>query len=353
MFGMIDYSEIHGKEDKYILIDVRSESEFADETITGAINIPILTDKEREIVGTTYVRESTEVAKDEGIEFASKRLPMMFSRIQEIIRENHGKKIVIFCARGGMRSGSVWGLLNGLGIRALKLRGGYKFYRAFVAEKLEEYSKEIKFIVLYGNTGIGKTEMLYELKDDGYDVLDLEGAANHRGSVLGGVGLGAIHSQKKFETLMYDELKNRKTNLVFTEGESRRIYKVIIPDCLWSILQSGERVYITADLESRADRLAKEYTAFENVAEEILIALEGIKKYASPENLQRYKDLVNEGDYKSVAMEMMEKYYDPKYNHGSNKENIKSRFHANTASEACVKLKVIYEEVKNSIESVE
>lgn len=350
MFGMIDYSEIHGKEDEYILIDVRSESEFAEETITGAINIPILTDKEREIVGTTYVRESTEVAKKQGIEFAAKRLPIIFEQIQDIIRNNHGKKIVIFCARGGMRSGSVWGLLNGLGMRAYKLRGGYKFYRAFVVEKLQEYSKEIKFIVLYGNTGIGKTEMLHQLKAEGYDILDLEGAANHRGSVLGGVGLGEMYSQKKFETLMYDELKNRKTNLIFTEGESRRIYKVIIPENLWSILQDGERVYITADLESRAERLVKEYTSFENVAEEILQALEGIKKYASPENLQRYKDLVIAGDYKSVAMEMMEKYYDPKYNHGSSKENIRSRFHANVTSEACEKLKVIYEEVKNSMD---
>lgn len=349
MFGIIDYEEIHGNEDKYILVDVRSESEFAEETITGAINIPILRDRERAIVGTTYVRESTDVAKKQGIEFAAARLPEIFTELQEIMRKNHGKKLVIFCARGGMRSGSVWGLLNGLGITAYKLKGGYKFYRAFVARKLEEYSKEVKFIVLYGNTGIGKTDMLLKLREDGYDVLDLEGAANHRGSVLGGVGLGDIYSQKKFETLMYDQLKKRKTNLVFTEGESRRIYKVIIPDNIWSILQSGQKVYITADLEARADRLVKEYTSFDNVQEEILTALEGIKKYASPENLQRYKDLVMEGDYHTVAMEMMKKYYDPKYNHGSDKEAIRERFHANTVDEACEKLKVLYELVKKEV----
>lgn len=349
MFGIIDYEEIHGNEENYILIDVRSESEFVQETITGAINIPILRDREREIVGTTYVRESTDVAKMQGIEFAAQRLPEIFTQIQDIMRKNHGKKLVIFCARGGMRSGSVWGLLNGLGITAHKLKGGYKNYRAFVAQKLEKYSKEVKFIVLYGNTGIGKTEMLFKLRDEGYDVLDLEGAANHRGSVLGGVGLGEIFTQKKFETLMYDQLKNRKSNLVFTEGESRRIYKVIIPDNIWSILQLGERVYITADLESRADRLVKEYTSFANVDEEILIALEGIKKYASPENLQRYKDLVMQGDYKTVAMEMMQKYYDPKYNHGSDKEAIRERFHSNTVDEACEKLKLIYEEVKGNL----
>ncbi|MGL4452627.1 MAG: tRNA 2-selenouridine(34) synthase MnmH [Sarcina sp.] len=350
MFGMINYEEIHGKEDEYIFVDVRSESEFEEETITGAINIPILTDEERATVGTTYVRESTDVAKMQGIEFAAKRLPGIFEKLQELIRNNHGKKLVIFCARGGMRSGSVWGLLNGLGITAYKLRGGYKFYRAFVTKKLEEYSKEVKFIVLYGNTGTGKTEMLHQLKDEGYDILDLEGAANHRGSVLGGVGLGNMYSQKKFETLMYDELKNRKSNLVLTEGESRRIYKVIIPEYMWKTLQEGEKVYITADLEARAERLVKEYTMFENVKEEILTALEGIKKYASPENLQRYRDLTIEGDYTTVAMEMMQKYYDPKYNHGSNKEEIRSRFHANTTEEGCNELRVIYESVKNELE---
>lgn len=347
MFGMIDYEEIHRNENEYILIDVRSESEFAQETITGAINIPILTDKEREIVGTTYVRESTDIAKKQGIEFAAARLPEIFSKLQKIIRENHGKKLVIFCARGGMRSGSVWGLLNGIGITTYKLRGGYKYYRSFVVKKLEKYSKEVKFIVLYGNTGIGKTEMLYKLKSVGYDVLDLEGAANHRGSVLGGVGLGDMYSQKKFETLMYDQLKNRKNNLIFTEGESRRIYKVIIPDEIWNVLQSGEKIYITADIEARANRLVKEYTSFENVEEEIINALDGIKKYASPENLERYKELVKEGDFKTVAIEMMQKYYDPKYNHGSNKEVIRERFHANTVDEACEKLKFIYDNIKS------
>ncbi|MGL5616193.1 MAG: tRNA 2-selenouridine(34) synthase MnmH [Sarcina sp.] len=346
MFGMVEFSEIYGNEKDYIFVDVRSESEFFEDAIEGAVNIPILLDKEREIVGTTYVRESVDKAKMQGIEFASKRLPFIFKEFQKLIKGNPHKKIVIYCARGGMRSGSIHGLLNSVGIHILKLKGGYKAYRGFITKKLEEYCNEVKFIVLYGNTGIGKTEILYKLKEKNYNILDIEKAANHRGSILGGVGLGDCHSQKKFETLIYNQLRDRNSNIVFAEGESRRLYKILITQCLWDSLHKGEKVYLTADLEVRAERLVKEYTAFETAGVEINQAIKVLGKHISEEKAKHYMDLVNSGEYKTVAMELMEKYYDPMYVFGTKKNEFCERFHIESVDSAVNKLIDLYDNLK-------
>ena len=146
MFGLISYEEIYGHEDEYIFIDVRSQKEAFEEPMIGSVNIPVLLNEERDVVGTLYVRESAEAAKEQGIEFISRRLPEIFKQVQELYRNKHGKKLVIFCARGGMRSGSLHSLLNSLGINCYKLEGGYKAYRSFIINKIEEFSKEIDFI---------------------------------------------------------------------------------------------------------------------------------------------------------------------------------------------------------------
>lgn len=346
MFGIIEYSEIYGNEEKYIFVDVRSESEFLEDAIEGSINIPILQDKEREIVGTTYVRDSVEKAKMQGIEFVSARLPLIFKEFQELIKANEDKKIVIYCARGGMRSGSIHSLLNSIGIHVLKLKGGYKAYRAFMVQKLEEYCNKVKFIVLYGNTGIGKTEILYRLKEKGYNILDIEKAANHRGSILGGVGLGDCHSQKKFETMVYNELRTRKNNIVFTEGESRRLHKILITQCLWDSLHRGKKIYLTADLETRAERLVKEYTAFDTAKDEINQAIGVLGKHISEEKANYYMELVKKGEYKKVAMELMEKYYDPMYVFGTKKNEFLDNFHIDSVEDAVNRLIKIYNDLK-------
>ena len=132
MFGLISYEEIYGHEDEYIFIDVRSQKEAFEEPMIGSVNIPVLLNEERDVVGTLYVRESAEAAKEQGIEFISRRLPEIFKQVQELYRNKHGKKLVIFCARGGMRSGSLHSLLNSLGINCYKLEGGYKAYRSCI-----------------------------------------------------------------------------------------------------------------------------------------------------------------------------------------------------------------------------
>ncbi|MEG0238220.1 MAG: tRNA 2-selenouridine(34) synthase MnmH [Clostridium sp.] len=316
MFNMIEYEEIDRIKDDYILIDVRSPKEFEEATIKGAINIPVLLDNERETVGTIYVRESTEEAKSVGISFISKRLPEIFNKIQELYIKNQGKKIVIFCSRGGMRSGSIHSLLYSLGLKVYKLKGGYKSYRRYINENLKKVNEDVKYIVLYGKTGVGKTVYLKKLKEMGYDILDLEGAANHRGSILGSVSLGNCSSQKAFETEIFEELKSRKSNLVLVEGESKRIGNTIIPDFIFKSMQNGIKVCIEDSLNNRSELLIKEYIKDQNSVDELMVCLDRLKRYLNDERVEGYKKLLLDGDYKTVCEELMVKYYDPLYSNG-------------------------------------
>ena len=144
MIKTIEFSQIDEK-DKYILIDVRSPGEFKTATIPGAVNVYLFDDEERKVIGTVYVQESVEKAKKLGMEAASKNLPIIYEKINQLQKEY--KNLIFFCARGGMRSGSLVSLLASLRVNALKLRGGYKGYRAYINDKLPKVMEEIKFIV--------------------------------------------------------------------------------------------------------------------------------------------------------------------------------------------------------------
>ncbi|WP_024615185.1 tRNA 2-selenouridine(34) synthase MnmH [Clostridium sp. Ade.TY] len=315
MFNIIDYEKI-ANDKNCIFVDVRSESEFKKSTIKGAINIPVLLDEERAEVGTLYVRKSVEEARSKGIECISKRLPEIFNKMQDLYKIRN-KKIIVFCSRGGMRSGSIYSLLYSLGIKVYKLRGGYKAYRNYINENFEKVNKDVKYIVLHGKTGVGKTEYLKALKEKGYDILDLEGAANHRGSFLGAVSLGGCNSQKKFETEIFEALKNRKSNLVFIEGESKRIGNVIIPDCVWNSMNNNSiRICIEDSIENRSNLLINEYINGEDSVKELIKALNNLKKYIGEKRIEEYKVLLEKGDYKTVCEELMVKYYDPLYSNG-------------------------------------
>lgn len=314
MFKTVDYSEL---KENYLIIDVRSPQEHKEASIPGAINIPIFDDEERKEIGYLYVNESVEKAKKVGIEAVSKKLPLIYEQISELDKKYD--KLILFCARGGMRSSSLCSLFSTLGMDTYKLSGGYKGYRKFINEQLIKVNENIKYIVVHGKTGVGKTELLKYLKEKDMDVLDLEEAANHRGSLLGNVGLGKGRSQKQFEALVYETIKNRKSNYVFVEGESKRIGNIIIPDYIYSSMEKGIHVLADADLDFRAGLIIKEYTNSENAVEEILLSLDSLERYISSKNIERYKDFVLKGEFEEVAKELMVKYYDPMYLNGINK----------------------------------
>ncbi|KMT20975.1 tRNA 2-selenouridine(34) synthase MnmH [Clostridium cylindrosporum] len=311
MIRTIDYKKIDDDEikDSYVIIDVRSPKEFRRATIPGAINIPIFSDEEREEIGTVYVKDSVEKAKHLGVIAASKKLPEIYDKIQKLQRKY--KMIIFFCERGGMRSSSLVSFLYTVGINSFKLLGGYKAYRGFINENLPRKVEQVRFIVLHGNTGVGKTKLLKRLSEEGFDILDLEGCANNRGSLFGDIGLGDENSQKYFESLVYNTLKKRKGNIVFVEAESKRIGHVIIPDYIYSLMKSGNHININADLSSRVANIMEDYV--HNNVDELIEHIDKLSKYISSKNIEKYKKEILDGKYKGVIEELMLKYYDPLY----------------------------------------
>lgn len=345
MFNMIEYHEI-ANEEKVIFIDVRSPKEFNEDCIYGAINIPVLLDEEREEVGTIYVQKSTEEAKSRGIELISKRLPYIFDEIQKLYTENRDKKIVIYCARGGMRSGSIHALLLSLGVKVYKLKQGYKGYRKYINDNLNNVLEDVNFIVLHGKTGTGKTKMLNTLEKEGYNVIDLELAANHRGSLLGSVGLGEQNSQKKFENIIFNKLKNRSDNRVFIEGESKRIGNIILPNSLWEKMKEGHQVLFEVSKELRTEILISEYTKNQKEVDELLLSLDALKKYMNETRVEAYKNQVKNGEFSEVAIELMEKYYDPLYNNSLKGISYYEIFEIENLNQGVNELKRIFENLK-------
>lgn len=313
MYKTTEYMNIDIDGD-YVLVDVRSNGEYEEFTIPGAINIPIFNNEERSRIGTIYKQESVDNAKRVGIQIVSSKLLELYEKFSEL--KNNHKEIIIFCERGGMRSSSLWSLFNSIGLRATKLEGGYKGYRAAVNENLPKLIEEVTFIMLHGHTGTGKTELLQLLEQKGLDVLDLEGYANHRGSLLGDVGLPGKVSQKKFDSLVFEKLRRRKTNYVLIEAESGRIGNIVIPQFMHNKMKQGIHILIEGSLDARAQRIVKEYIVNENSKQEILDALDKLGKYMGANKTEHIRELVQAEDFLEASRELMLIHYDPLYSKG-------------------------------------
>lgn len=326
MFKETEIEEIIDK--KVFYIDLRSVSEFNESHIEGAINLPILNDEERIIVGTLYDRGFTTEAKKKGVEFASYKLSYY---VNEIITLREKKEVVLYCSRGGFRSTVLFNLLKSLKIQVMKLKGGYKSYRKYVRNYLENEIEKIDFVTLDGLTGSGKTEILEELEKNNVDVLDLERLANHRGSVLGSVLKEEQPSQKTFENRIFETLRKRKKDIVFVEAESIRVGKLNVPKELFVKYQNGKRILINSNMEDRIKRLKKEYVKEND--EELIAAIENLRGLVKEERIEKYKLEIKNGEYEKVIEDLIKRYYDPKYKTSSKKyiETITSEDKIKTA----------------------
>ena len=289
----------------YILIDVRTPKEYKDSTLPGAINISLFSNEERAVVGRLYTKKSREEAVKQGLKFVSKKLP----KLLETVSKYKNKKLVIFCWRGGMRSSSLAGLLEGIGYDSKQLIGGYKAYRNYIIKSFKNYKIKPKLIVLNGLTGVGKTELIRQFTNS----LDLEGLAQHRSSILGSVGLNP-RSQKMFDSLLFQRLEElKRENFILIEGESRKIGKVQMPEFLYKALKKGVQIKIVRTFEERVKRLVKEYSVHkEELADKIKLMR---KNVGNDKKIKEWLKMLEENRFEELAGIILKEYYDPLYKH--------------------------------------
>ncbi|XXM71327.1 tRNA 2-selenouridine(34) synthase MnmH [Lysinibacillus sphaericus] len=314
MFKEISINELlSDQSNDYALVDVRSPSEYEEMTIPGSYNIPVFNDQERAEVGTLYKQVSKEAATDRGLELFSAKLPDFIKKFKEL----PGKKVV-YCWRGGMRSKSAATFLDLMGIETYRIIGGIRTYRHWVLDQLESIELKQEAYVLNGGTGTGKTEILHRLGQQGFPILDLEGLANHRGSVFGGLGLSP-HNQKTFDSLLVNEVKRLEHHpFVLFEAESKRVGKVLLPSFILNKKEQAIHIFIELPIEERVGHIMKEYRLHEH-HEDFVESFRKIKRRIhSPVANQIEKELKTR-NYETVLELLLTCYYDPRYKHTAEK----------------------------------
>ena len=297
-----------------VLIDVRSEGEFAEGTIPDAINICFLDDEARARVGTEYKQIGSDRAKRLGLELVSPRLSQMVQRYDQITAKD--KKVVLFCWRGGMRSKFVAQLLDMMGFEVYLVEGGYKAYRRHVNAYFNQALSQ-RAVVVHGLTGVGKTLLLRKLAENGLPVLDLEGLAVHRGSVFGKVGLPQSPTQKGFESLIFNALKESEPAGIFlVECESKRLGRLLVPTAVMESMKKGYKILLYSPLEVRVRRSLDEYTIGFDEEENINQLLEATKlleKYLGRKKVELLQKLIADGLMDKAVELLLVQYYDPLY----------------------------------------
>lgn len=289
-----------------VLIDVRTPAEFELGHIDGAFNLPLFSNEERAEVGTIYKQVGKNEAIERGLEFVGPRMADMVRRAKEL---SGGRKLFVYCWRGGMRSGSVAWLLTTAGLKACRLEGGYKAYRASFDSIVAKFEGKIK--IVGGPTGGGKSEVLHHMQRLGEQVLDLEGLANHKGSVFGGLGLGKQPTTETFINRIHNMLRTfDPTRTLWCEGESKAIGSVFIPESFNNLMLQSHYIYMDVPKEYRVARLVRDYGNFST--EELSIAFDKISKRLGPQNAKQAKEAVCAGDM-ATAVDIALSYYDKSY----------------------------------------
>ncbi|MDC3417252.1 tRNA 2-selenouridine(34) synthase MnmH [Aquibacillus salsiterrae] len=330
------------QEKSVMLIDVRSPSEYNHSTIPGSINIPVFSDDERAEIGTIYKQVSQEAAKERGLEIVSQKLPSFIKQFKQLPPQ----KKVVFCWRGGMRSKTAATVVDLMGIPVARLEGGMRSFRQLVVSSFENYDLPTKTYSLNGYTGSGKTVILHHLENQGYPVIDLEGMANHRGSIFGEIGLEP-YNQTTFESLLFARLQelDQSPYLIF-EAESRRIGKTIIPDFLLKQKEKGIQIHLFIPLEERVKNILDDYQPW-NHLEECIHAFSLIKKRIHTPIASEIETALQSENYEKAVRYLLEYYYDPRYNHTMNQypSNQHVDIEAKDTEEAIKKIKAVLEAI--------
>lgn len=294
------------------VVDVRSPSEYGKGHIPGAYNIPLFSDKEREIVGTAFKKEGRGKAILKGLELSGEH---MHTKLAEALKVAKDNKLLIHCWRGGMRSESMAWLFSLGDIEAEILEGGYKSYRHHILDLL---ARKRKTIILGGMTGSSKTHILRKINKMGHQFIDLENIANHKGSAFGALGQQPQPSTEHFANLLFDQWKRLdEESPVWLEDESRNIGSVFLPDPFYKNMQESPAIILLMDTKYRMPRLIEEYSAYP--PEMLKDSIKKISKRLGGDNTKEALVAIESGDF-SKAIEITLKYYDRTYMYGISKK---------------------------------
>lgn len=293
------------------IIDVRTPLEFAEDHVPGAVNMPVLSNEERAIVGTIYVQDSPFKARKIGAALVARNAAAAIE--QHLMDYDGGWRPLVYCWRGGQRSGSFTSILQQIGWRAQVLEGGYQTWRRHVSTSLYEDALPFKLIRLDGYTGTAKTEVIKRVAALGGQTLDLEGLANHRGSILGDID-GDQPAQKGFETALLEQITQLDPSKpVLVEAESARIGTIRLPPALWVAMRDSPRIVVTADPAHRARFLAAAYADLVADAPALTTRLDGLRAHAGHAVVDQWLSLLQEQNAESLALALMTDHYDPAY----------------------------------------
>lgn len=295
------------------IIDVRSPSEFAEDHLPGAVNWPVLDDDERRTVGTLYKQVSALEARKVGAAIVARNIAAHIDRW--VHREPKTWQPLVYCWRGGQRSGSLAWFLDQIGFRTRQLAGGYKAFRAVVRGELETLPQRFRFRVLAGRTGSGKTRLLHALAEEGAQVLDLEAIACHRGSVLGGIPGTPQPSQKRFDTLVWERLHTfDPARPVFVESESAKVGQLRVPESLIvQMREQGECFAVQMPDAARVQLLLEEYGFFASDPEAFCALLDALIELRGKDTVRAWQAMAREGRWADVFADLMCRHYDPLY----------------------------------------
>ncbi len=305
----VTVAQLNGYDD---IIDVRSPAEYAEDHIPGAISAPVLDDEERAQVGTVYVQVSAFEAKKLGSALISRNIA---HHLETLFRDKpKGWKPLIYCWRGGQRSGAMAIVLAQIGWQVSRLEGGYKAYRRHVIEELHRLPAHFTYRVVCGATGSGKSRLLRVLHEQGAQVLDLELLAKHRGSLLGNLPDELQPAQKMFDSLVWDALRGFDARQpVFVEAESKKIGTVAVPGALLEAMRASECILLDAPLPARVKLLMEDYEHFLRDPALLAKRLAPLAELHGHQVIEEWKALAIQGNWAALVQDLLTRHYDPAY----------------------------------------
>ena len=314
VFESLSFSSLRDRlSDFDAIIDVRSPAEYADDHVDGAINCPVLDDEQRAQVGTIYRNASPFDAKKLGATLVARNIADHIER--RFSRQPRSWRPLVYCWRGGERSGALAHVLSRIGWRTVQLQGGYKGYRHTVLDELTTLPANLDFRMLCGPTGSGKTRMLAALATRGAQIIDLEGLALHRGSVLGVLPDETVQpSQRRFESLLWNALCGLDARRpVYVESESRKIGDIHVPTVLIERLRASACIVLEMDFEARVSSLLHDYAHLIAAPEALRTRLGYLTMLHGRQRIAEWGELISEARWRELVESLLAQHYDASY----------------------------------------